>query len=430
MVRRRGLPRGAVLVVLAIVATSCAFIRPGPGGKPGLILSVSPPGAGGAQVLDVTAPSAPGGLAAGIEVHADLPGGPIVASGSALPLHVNLDDRALRRGPHVLFATARPTQQRPLRGLGVFTKALRLNQLQAVGTHNSYHVTPTEEPWASVEPWQVTMSPLATQLEDEGVRQFELDVNTGPGGFAVFHVPVVDPLTTCLALTDCLRAINDWSNAHPSHAPIAVLLELKDNDLHFDVPYGFWGAPDLEKLDTEIRSVFSERHMFTPDDLRRAHATLPEAIAADGWPTIDSVRGQVMFLMDNSGTLRNQYRAGHPGLQGRVIFTNAVPGDDDAAFIKRNDPLTQSAEIQSLVAQGYVVRTRTDVDAVEARANDTHQRDVALATGAQWVSTDFPVAGRAFGTPYFVALPGGTPDRCNPINAPTWCTSRLIEALP
>ena len=171
--------------------------------------------------------------------------------------------------------------------------------------------------------------------------------------------------------------------------------------------------------------------MFTPDDLRRAHATLPEAIAADGWPTIDSVRGQVMFLMDNSGdAARRVPRGASRVCRGRVIFTNADPGADDAAFIKRNEPLTQSAEIQSLVAQGYVVRTRTDVDAIEARANDTHQRDVALATGAQWVSTDFPVAGRAFGTPYFVALPGGTPDRCNPINAPTWCTSSLIEALP
>ena len=269
------------------------------------------------------------------------------------------------------------------------------------------------------------------QLEVEGVRQFELDVNTGPGGFSVFHIPVVDPHTTCLALVDCLHTIKTWSDAHPRTCRSRSCSSSRTTISTSPMPYGFWGAPRSRQLDTTIRSVFSERHMFTPDDLRRGHATLPEAIATDGWPTIDSVRGQVMFVMDNSGTLPRQVpRRAPDALQGRVIFTNADPGDADAAFIKRNDPLTQSAEIQSLVAQGYVVRTRTDADTIEARANDTHQRDVALATGAQWVSTDFVVPGRAFGTPYFVAIPGGTPARCNPINAPTWCTSSLIEALP
>ena len=170
--------------------------------------------------------------------------------------------------------------------------------------------------------------------------------------------------------------------------------------------------------------------MFTPDDLRGSRATLPEAIAKDGWPELDAVRGQVMFLMDNGGTLRNWYRDGRPGLSGRVIFTNAVPGDDDAAFIKRNDAIGDFADIQSLVAQGYVVRTRTDSDTVQARTNDTTTRDAAITSGAQWVSSDFVVPGRAFGTPYVVAVPGGTPARCNPINSPSWCTSGLIEALP
>ena len=170
--------------------------------------------------------------------------------------------------------------------------------------------------------------------------------------------------------------------------------------------------------------------MFTPDDLRGAHASLADAIAADGWPEINSVRGQVMFLMDNAGTFRDWYRAGHPALAGRVLFTNASPGADDAAFIERNNSKASLADIQSLIAQGYVVRTRADADTVEARVNDTTTRDAALAGGAQWVSSDFVVPGRAFGTPYVVQMPGGTPDRCNPINSPSWCTSNMIESLP
>ena len=35
--------------------------------------------------------------------------------------------------------------------------------------------------------------------------------------------------------------------------------------------------------------------VLTPDDVRGHHATLPEAITQDGWPTLDSARGQVIF---------------------------------------------------------------------------------------------------------------------------------------
>ncbi len=56
-------------------------------------------------------------------------------------------------------------------------------------------------------------------------------------------------------------------------------------------------------------------------------------------------------------------------------------------------------------------------------------RDAAIASGAQWVSTDYEVPGRAYGQPYFVSIPGGTPARCNPINSPSWCTSGQIESL-
>ena len=59
---------------------------------------------------------------------------------------------------------------------------------------------------------------------------------------------------------------------------------------------------------------------------------------------------------------------------------------------------------------GYVVRTRADGDTKEARANDTGPRDAALASGAQWVSTDYEGPGLAVGftTPYSVEIPGGT----------------------
>ena len=421
-----------LLALVALFGTGCRWLEPRPGFGPVLEVRMGPPGVGGERTVDVIAADLPDGTAARTTVRLGTKRGPLIATGTTLPLQFTFDVGQAGPGFHVLFVRTRVNNEHR-RGLGVFTSGIRLNQLQAVGTHNSYHVAPVDEPFAGFEPWQYFQDPLDVQLGEQGVRQFELDINVandGSGALDVFHVPLVDQLTTCLALVDCLGTIKGWSDANPEHAPVAVLLELKDNDLGFPVPYGFWQPGDLDRLDASVRSVFGEDDMFTPDDLRGSRATLPEAIAKDGWPELDAVRGQVMFLMDNGGTLRNWYRDGRPGLSGRVIFTNAVPGGDDAAFIKRNDAIGDFADIQSLVAQGYVVRTRTDSDTVQARTNDTTTRDAAITSGAQWVSSDFVVPGRAFGTPYVVAVPGGTPARCNPINSPSWCTSGLIEALP
>ena len=73
------------------------------------------------------------------------------------------------------------------------------------------------------------------------------------------------------------------------------------------------------------------------------------------------------------------------------------------------------------------MRAADDADTADARVNDTSTRDAALASGAQWVSTDYPVPNPEFGTGYFVEIPGGMPARCNPINAPTGCRAIGLE---
>jgi hypothetical protein len=171
--------------------------------------------------------------------------------------------------------------------------------------------------------------------------------------------------------------------------------------------------------------------LFTPDDLRGSARTLPAAIRTKGWPTLAAARGKVMFLMDNEGSVRSLYLRGHENLSGRVLFTSSKPGEPSAAFVKANDPKGLNGQrIQQLVRDGFVVRTRADADTKEARTGDTSTRDAALASGAQWVSTDYPtISDNIFGTPYFAAIPGGTVARCNPVNAPAGCVSGLLERL-
>ena len=111
------------------------------------------------------------------------------------------------------------------------------------------------------------------------------------------------------------------------------------------------------------------------------------------------------------------------------MFTNAMPGQADAAFVKENDPVDNEAYIQGLVADGYVVRTRSDVPTVQARSGDTSRLEAALASGAQWVSTDYPVPGMSEWSDYVAQVPDGDPARCNPVNTGPRCRSGVLERL-
>ncbi|TNY35974.1 phosphatidylinositol-specific phospholipase C1-like protein [Thermomonospora catenispora] len=334
---------------------------------------------------------------------------------------------------------------------------LRLNQIQVVGSHNSYHLEPNAREFALVSlfageqarAWQYSHRPLDEQLAQQRVRQLELDLYADPDGGVyarpliriltgqsaeydprlrepgtkVLHVAGLDYRSNCLTLVDCLTAVRDWSRANPDHVPVAILLEFKDSlpvgDL--SIPLVTWTRERMLAVEQEIRSVFAADELITPDTVRVPGKTLEQSVREDGWPTLEEARGKVMFLMDNTGVHRDRYLQGNPGLEGRLMFTSSEPGNPDAAFVKRNDP---APDIRDLVAQGYLVRTRADADTREARSGDTARRDAALASGAQWVSTDYPAPGMSdrWGTDYHVSLPDGAVARCNPVTAPAACT--------
>src|SRR5437764_14998420 len=118
--------------------------------------------------------------------------------------------------------------------------------------------------------------------------------------------------------------------------------------------------------------------IITPDDVRGSHATLEEAIHDGGWPTLGASRGKVLFTLDNEDAIRDAYIAGHPALKGRILFTSSPRGTAEAAFLKLNDAVKDEATIRQAVLDGYIVRTRSDADTVEARSGDVTARDAAL----------------------------------------------------
>ncbi len=349
------------------------------------------------------------------------------------------------------------------------SEPLRMNQFQALGSHNSYHVEQAPEVidfYTTIDPTAYNLAfthpPLTEQL-GLGVRQFELDVFSDPAGdrfaplgtpgFKVLHIDLLDEGTQCALFRACLEELAMWSAMHPTHMPIAILLEVKEGFLK---PTGPVTPADLVALDTEIRSVFGPAQLVTPDFVRGVGreggadgdgAVLPDvesAILGVGWPMLDETRGRFMFLLANE---HDDYVNGDPSLAGRVAFPPSAPGQPDAAFVKVDDPQGANlAHIQQLVADGYMVRTRADLPVDTGLSGDATRLADALASGAHWISgdyltpTDYARYDAAFALrynrpfdpgrpPYQTVVPGGTPARCNPLTAPPTCSSSDVEHL-
>jgi Phosphoinositide phospholipase C, Ca2+-dependent len=368
----------------------------------------------------------------------------------------------------VAVAAARPALADPPAGAG----SVRVNELQVIGTHNSYKRETSEAEQAEYD--EIIATPgdydaflayshasIPNQFARQGVRGLELDLFPDPQGglyaeplvrkrlglgplpdpawhqpgVKVLHIADFDYATTCVQFVTCLEQVKAWSDANPGHVPLPIMLELKQSDRRAVDAGGVvappWDAPALDALDAEIRSVFSERDMLTPDDVRRPGLTLEQSVRRYGWPSLESARGEVIFLLDNDpGPIRNAYTAGRPNLEGRVIFTNSRVGFPDAAFIKRNEPRgANTAQIQDLVRQGYYIRTRSDVPLSTVTSGDTAMLDAALRSGAHVISTDFPEVGMSarYGSDFVAEMPGGGTVRCNPVNARRGCNDDRLE---
>ena len=335
--------------------------------------------------------------------------------------------------------------------------AVGLDQIQVLAAHNAYHLRGEPALHAAISdnlpeltPTIDYEHPTLTEQLDLGLRSFELDVFEDPEGgryaapkaqpllnlepidpvmqepgFKVFHIQEVDYRSTCLTFVVCLEELEAWSADHPGHLPINVQIEAKDGVIDDPLELGFVQPIPVSEatftaLEGEILSVLDEEQIVTGGDVQGDHDTLRAAVEADGWPDLDDLRDRFLFTLDDRSPKRDMYRAVHPDTRDRLIFVAAEAPDDDAAFTVINDPVADGDRIAELVAMGYLVRTRTDSDTVEARSGDTTRREAAFASGAQIVSTDYEREDPQF-PGYVTELPGGGPARCNPVSAPEGC---------
>lgn len=345
--------------------------------------------------------------------------------------------------------------------------SIRLNEIQIIGSHNSYRLK-TYEPIYQVaqgasallpsnlnpDGWDYTHPPLEVQFSEYGIRKIELDLYYDPDGgrfanragnqlvqeplesnipelnepgFKVIHIADMDYMTNYYTFKSALQAVKDWSDANQYHLPIFILIEAKMGNPAAALPGAAdvldWDVTALDAFDQEVRDIYGNlENVLTPEKVRGNYATLNEAISTEGWPRIGDVRGKVVFLFNNSGSVLQQYIDGHPSLEGRIMFVDATPGTPEAAFIMQNNAF--SSKIAEWVEQGYIVRTRSDSDTREARTGDISKREAAFNSGAQIISTDYyrpdprHLTEPDEWTDYCVKFNDSRVARLNPINGP------------
>src|SRR5215207_3589185 len=101
----------------------------------------------------------------------------------------------------------------------------------------------------------------------------------------------------------------------------------------------------MDAIDAEIRSVFPEAALITPDQLQGRHATLRDAAAAGAWPKLKAARGRVMFTLDCPPDQVARYRGDRKVLEGRAAFVNIDEASPAAGYITLNEPKELSTRI-------------------------------------------------------------------------------------
>jgi hypothetical protein len=296
--------------------------------------------------------------------------------------------------------------------------------------------------------------PLIDQLED-GARALELDVIHDPEGgryahpmgltharlpedpayvaamskpgFKVLHIQDLDFRSTVLTYVEGLTIIRDWSRAHRRHVPILITMNTNDSKTRTrgGVDGLAFDEAAYDALDAEIRSVFRPDELITPDDVRGDFPTLREAVLARGWPRLGEARGRVLLAIDEPPAHVATYRGARRSLEGRACFVNTDEASPAGGYITLNER-ADVPRIQAAVEAGFLVRTRADAETIEARSGDVTRRDAALASGAQYVSTDYRRPDPDL-TDYQVRLPGEAIAIANPVRAAARCAGIPIE---
>lgn len=281
---------------------------------------------------------------------------------------------------------------------------IKFNEMSFLGTHNSYQTAILDETMKlyknletltfglfSAEGGEFESETLTQQLSC-GIRSFEMDIETfdrdGEISFTCMHSPYLEMSTSCYDFSLALKEISMWSDNNPNHLPVTVLIEPKSLFIPLE-NMEFFNLGYAEVLDEVLIEELGDK-LFTPADMLRNYSSFGEMRAADDWCKVKDMLGKVVILL-HEGDVTEDYIALDPSIKSQAMFPMLREEDierDCASFILCNDP-EELLEIREdvIFEKKIMVRTRAD----KFTQITEERREQAFASGANIISTDYPV---------------------------------------
>lgn len=294
---------------------------------------------------------------------------------------------------------------------------IKFNELRYIATHNSYQTEAVDE-YKKIfknlseltfglisEKTGEFVSPTVTEQLNNGIYSLEIDIETfdrdGEISFTCMHSPTLDMTTSCYDFSLLLKEISMWSDNNPNHLPITIIVEPKS----FFIPLEdmkFFNLDYALAFDEALRAGLGDK-LFTPADMLRDYESFGAMRAADDWCEVEDMLGKVLILLHDCN-VTEKYIETDSSLKSQAMFPMLREEDTDrdcASFLLINDPEDAYASSEEIIKDGkFVVRTRADQFTSVSQEN----RELALASGAQIVSTDYPVKSDLQEGDYYLAF--------------------------
>ena len=192
-----------------------------------------------------------------------------------------------------------------------------------------------------------------------------------------------------------------WSDYNPSHLPITIIIEPKtsfiplENMEYMNLDYAL-------KLDEMLRDVLGD-NLFEPADMLRDYASFAEMRYADDWCKVEDMLGKVVVLLHDTG-ITEDYIKLDESIKSQAMFPMLRYDDSDlpyASFLLMNNPWDAFENRDEIIdTKKLIVRTMAD------SYTDVSQKDLddSIQSGAQIISTDYPVRTDSIADSYVVSF--------------------------
>ncbi len=296
---------------------------------------------------------------------------------------------------------------------------IKFNELRYTATHNSYQTESVDElkqlygklnelTFGLVSAKEADfVSPTLTEQLSSGIYSLELDIEVidkkGDVSFTCMHAPQIQMTTSCYDFALAMKEIALWSDNNPNHLPITIIIEPKG----FFLPMENMKSLNLDYakvLDQTLRDTLGDK-LFTPADMLRDYESFGAMRKADDWCKVKDMLGKVLILMHTCDTTEAYIKL-DSSLKTQAMFPMLREEDtqrDCASFILLNDPRESLDDIKNAVEEDrLIVRTRAD----KFTEVTDERREKAFDSGAQIVSTDYPVKPGLSADDYVVSFGG------------------------